>query len=219
VSAVRRAPSIFNTHDIQHVTSPSLDDIRNLVQEIFDRRRLTTQIGVVALVLLERTRIKLNSSNWSRLVMLALLLANKEAEDVYNVWNSKFLGIIPDVPVYEINLLEREFLQYLKYRLHVELPTYIQYHNRLLLECSVEEQQDSEELSRQLVDVVKEEILPILPQSEELDQTEDLTEIPEEFVEVESVKKLSVNTVKEVQPVLLSLEEEIEELMWLDTIP
>jgi len=131
-TALCTAPSIFNSHDVLHITPPTPDEIRDFINNIFQKRRLAAETGVVAFVLLMRTSIKMNSLNWMRLILISLLLANKEAEDVYNVWNVRFVGLIPNLPLYEINLLEMEFLQFLKYRLHVERPTYQKYYQNLV---------------------------------------------------------------------------------------
>jgi len=129
---VQTAPSIFSSTDF-HATTPTIPEIRELIETIFEKRRLAAESGVVALVLFSRAGVKINSSNWMRLILVILLLANKEAEDVYSVWNVRFVGIIPNVPVYEINLLELEFLKYLKYRLHVERPTYQKFYKKLVV--------------------------------------------------------------------------------------
>jgi len=128
----RTAPTIFNGTDFRAI-SPTISDIRTLIETIFEKRRLAAESGVIALVLFSRAGVKMNSSNWMRIILIILLLANKEAEDVYSVWNVRFVGIIPNLPVYEINLLELEFLKYLKYRLHVEKPTYEKFYKQLVV--------------------------------------------------------------------------------------
>jgi len=83
------------------------------------------------LILLNRTGITLHSQNWMRLLLISLLLANKHCEDVYSVYNAKFVGIIPNLENLEINILELDFLKYLKYRLHIETETYEEYYANL----------------------------------------------------------------------------------------
>jgi len=123
-------PRIFNSTDT-NIQLPEVSDIKDLIQAIFDKRRLHVESGIIALVLLMRTGIKINSLNWMRLILISLLLANKQSEDVYSVWNAKFVGLIPNVENLEINILELEFLQYLKYKLHIETSTYQQYYTKL----------------------------------------------------------------------------------------
>jgi len=180
------APSIFNSHDVLRVTPPTVEEIKLFISSIFDRRRLAAETGVFALVLLMRTSIKMNSSNWMRLILVSLLLANKEAEDVYSVWNVRFVGLIPNLPVYEINLLEMEFLQYLKYRLHVERPTYEKYYKQLVAlipeKPEITENPDPEE-SETLISSESENSLPRLDDTDvnPLDEDVDVNEIQPNF--------------------------------------
>jgi hypothetical protein len=132
-------PRIFNSTD-PNIQLPEVLDIKDFIQAIFDKRRLQVEAGIIALVLLMRTGIKISSLNWMRLVLISLLLANKQSEDVYSVWNAKFVGLIPNVENLEINILELEFLQYLKYKLHIETSTYQQYYKKLQNLTPVEEE-------------------------------------------------------------------------------
>lgn len=133
-------PRIFNSTD-PNVQPPEVSDIKDFIQAIFDKRRLQVESGIIALVLLMRTGIKINSLNWMRLILISLLLANKQSEDVYSVWNAKFVGLIPNVENLEINILELEFLQYLKYKLHIETSTYQQYYTKLQNLTPIEEEE------------------------------------------------------------------------------
>jgi len=168
-------PSLFNTPDIP-LTIPTLSEIQDFISLIFKKRRLAAETGVVALVLIMRTRIKMNATNWMRLIMMGMLLANKEAEDVYNVWNVRYVGIIPNLPGYEINVLEMEFLQYLNYRLHVERPTYDKYY--LQLHVLVPERPEKEE-------EVEEHILEDLPELPEYLEEQEPEQETETEIEVD----------------------------------
>jgi len=168
-------PSLFNTPDIP-LTIPTLSEIQDFISLIFEKRRLAAETGVVALVLIMRTRIKMNATNWMRLIMMGMLLANKEAEDVYNVWNVRYVGIIPNLPGYEINVLEMEFLQYLNYRLHVERPTYDKYY--LQLHVLVPERPEKEE-------EVEEHILEDLPELPEYLEEQEPEQETETEIEVD----------------------------------
>jgi len=95
------------------------------------------------LILLNRTGITLHSQNWMRLLLISLLLANKHCEDVYSVYNAKFVGIIPNLENLEINILELDFLKYLKYRLHIETETYEEYYANLQKFFPIEEEENS----------------------------------------------------------------------------
>jgi len=143
-------PRIFNSTE-QNIQTPEEKDIKDFIQAIFDKRRLHVESGIIALVLLMRTGIKINSLNWMRLILISLLLANKQSEDVYSVWNAKFVGLIPNLENLEINILELEFLQYLKYKLHIETSTYQQYYTKLQNLTPVEEEEVEEEVEMAIV--------------------------------------------------------------------
>jgi hypothetical protein len=124
-------PRLFNTTELE-TQSPRIEHIQTFIQSIFEKRRtLHVESGIIALILLNRTKIKIHSHNWMRLVLISLLLANKHCEDVYSVYNAKFVGLIPNLENLEINILELEFLKFLKYRLHIETNTYEQYYSKL----------------------------------------------------------------------------------------
>jgi len=128
-------PRLFNSLEsaagVTPSSLPSIEEIQAFIQAIFDKRRLPGEAGIIALILLSRTSIKLHSQNWMRLVLIALLLANKQCEDVYSVYNAKFLGLIPNLENLEINVLELEFLQIIKYRLFIDTDTYLRYYGKL----------------------------------------------------------------------------------------
>jgi len=123
---------------------------------------------------------------------MALLLANKEAEDVYTVWNVRFVGIIPNLPGYEINFLEMEFLQILNYRLHVERAEYERYYRELL--SFLPEKSEAEESEANVTELLDPELMEaseseqvkevIEPEETEGSETEG-SEAEEEFVEAD----------------------------------
>jgi len=124
-------PRLFNSPEMIS-ESPSLHQIQTFIQSIYDKRyMLHAESGIIALILLNRTNIKIHSQNWMRMVLISLLLANKHCEDVYSVFNAKFVGLIPRLENLEINILELEFLKFLKYRLHIETETYDHYYAKL----------------------------------------------------------------------------------------
>jgi len=131
-------PRIFNSTEYSKV--PEITQIQYFIQKIFYARRLHVESGIIALILLNRTGIIIHSQNWMRLLLISLLLANKHCEDVYSVYNAKFVGLIPNVENLEINILELEFLKYLKYRLHIETKTYEEYYAKLQNFFPIEEE-------------------------------------------------------------------------------
>lgn len=158
-------PRLFNSPEPVSALPP-MEEIEAFIQAIFDKRRLPLEAGIIALILLNRTSIKLHSQNWMRLVLISLLLANKLCEDVYSVYNAKFLGLIPNLENLEINVLELEFLQYLKYRLFIDTDTYLRYYAKLQKFFPVEEVEEIEEIED---DEVVVEVIPplVIPSVEE----------------------------------------------------
>jgi len=125
-------PRLFNSTEIPIPTPCSFEQIQKFIQSIYDKRdALHVESGIIALILLNRTHIKIHSRNWMRLVLISLLLANKHCEDVYSVYNAKFVGLIPNLENLEINILELEFLKFIRYRLHIETETYDEFYTRL----------------------------------------------------------------------------------------
>jgi len=172
-------PRLFNSTE-PVILSPRIELIESFIQSIFDKRRtLHVESGIIALILLNRTHIKIHSHNWMRSVLISLLLANKHSEDVYSVYNAKFVGLIPNLENFEINILELEFLKFLKYRLHIETKTYEQYYSKLQKffpvgpeEISVEgshKESFTQEIMEQITenqtpDQMEEEISEIIPE-------------------------------------------------------
>lgn len=155
-------PRLFNSPTISE--SPCFMQIQNFIQSIFDKRyMLHVESGIIALILLNRTNLKIHSQNWMRMVLISLLLANKHCEDVYSVYNAKYVGLVPDCENMEINALELEFLKVLKYRLHIETETYNDYYAKLQeffpideelvdsLEVLISEEEQSEPNEEELV--------------------------------------------------------------------
>jgi len=183
-------PRIFNSTDL-NVQIPEVSDIKDFIQAIFDKRRLQVESGIIALVLLMRTGIKINSLNWMRLILISLLLANKQSEDVYSVWNAKFVGLIPNVENLEINILELEFLQYLKYKLHIETSTYQQYYTKLQNLTPLEEEVE-------MAISVKDDASLENPSNEKSEEMSDVEELLDELVM--SNKDVDYKSIEEYSP-------------------
>jgi hypothetical protein len=162
-------PRLFNSTESELLQTPRIEHIKNFIQSIFDKRRtLHVESGIIALILLNRTKIKIHSHNWMRLVLISLLLANKHCEDVYSVYNAKFVGLIPNLENLEINILELEFLKFLKYRLHIETKTYEQYYSKLQKFFPVEAAEISVEDDLMITEESNPEITPDHEQSPEI---------------------------------------------------
>jgi hypothetical protein len=153
-------PRLFNSVE-PGLPFPCIPEIKKFIQSIYDKRPcLHVESGIIALILLNRTHIKIHSRNWMRLVLIALLLANKHCEDVYSVYNAKFVGLVPNLENLEINILELEFLKYLKYRLHIETETYDEYYSRLQKFFPMDDPELS--MSEESLDIIKTHKFPNL---------------------------------------------------------
>jgi len=170
-------PRLFNTPE-PTTYSPCLEDIRAFIQSIYDKRHyLHVESGIIALILLNRTNIKIHSQNWMRMVLIAMLLANKHCEDVYSVYNAKFVGLIPNLENLEINILELEFLKFLKYRLHIETETYNHYYAKLQEFFPIEEKLET------ISEVLTSEEAQTIPDEKEFVQSSEFeTEVAEEEI-------------------------------------
>jgi hypothetical protein len=157
-------PRLFNCHEPVSET-PCLEQIRAFIQSIYDKRQqLHVESGIIALILLHRSNIKIHSQNWMRMILIAFLLANKHCEDVYSVYNAKFIGLIPNLGNLEINILELEFLKFLKYRLHIESETYNQYYAKLQEFFPIEDEE--EKLDEPLEVIISEDEESLLNEDE-----------------------------------------------------
>jgi hypothetical protein len=186
-------PRLFNSTEPE-ILPPQIESIQTFIQSIFDKRRtLHVESGIIALILLNRTKIKIHSHNWMRLVLISLLLANKHCEDVYSVYNAKFVGLVPNLENLEINILELEFLKFLKYRLHIETKTYERYYSKLqkffpveFEQISVESEQTSVEYEQISVESEQTsvEVEQISVEAEQTSVEDDLSTITEESPEI-----------------------------------
>jgi len=129
-----------------------------------------------------------------RLILISLLLANKQSEDVYSVWNAKFVGLIPNVENLEINILELEFLQYLKYKLHIETSTYQQYYTKLQNLTPQEE----EEVEMAISEVKEDDASLENPSNEKSEDMSDLEVLLDELVM--SNKDIEYKSIEEYSP-------------------
>lgn len=167
-------PRLFNCHE-RVSESPCLEQIRAFIQSIYDKRQqLHVESGIIALILLHRSNVKIHSQNWMRMILIAFILANKHCEDVYSVYNAKFIGLIPNLGNLEINILELEFLKFLKYRLHIESETYTQYYAKLQEFFPIEEEEE-EKLDEPLEVIISEDEESLLNE-DEMVQTSSLME-------------------------------------------
>ena len=78
--------------------------------------------------------LKLYTVIWARVVLGAVLLASKVWDD-HAIWNVDFCQVFPDVPVEEMNELERYYLRALGFNTNVSIAEYTKAYF-LLMDCS-----------------------------------------------------------------------------------
>eukprot|EP01135_Chromosphaera_perkinsii_P012043 Nk52_evm6s2578 gene=Nk52_evmTU6s2578 len=112
-------------------TVPDLEDIYEFAHSLFKAASLTGESVIITLVYIERlitnTELTLHASNWKRVVLGATMLASKVWDD-QAVWNVDFCSILPDIPVSDMNDLERDFLEMILFNVSVNAGVYATYY-------------------------------------------------------------------------------------------
>jgi len=114
------------------VLVPCLDEIANFVNFLFYKQALSPQVGIMAVhyvdQLINKTGLLVTPSNWRRVLLCSLLVADKVwEEDV--VCNSDYCSdSFPGLTVDDLNQLEREFLSALDFKLVLKPSVYAEYY-------------------------------------------------------------------------------------------
>jgi len=127
---------IYNEHlyplepgvDIDHL--PESGEIKELLVKIFEKQRLQAECVLMSAVYIDRllnaTKLTLTPANWRRILIAALLLADKVWEDTA-VWNIDYKKMFPNLTLEDLNRLELTFLTYIEFNLVIKPSTYAQY--------------------------------------------------------------------------------------------
>jgi hypothetical protein len=128
--------------------APSLDeidmqDIFSFVKKAFSIAMWSPEVNIIAMVLISRlagsTDISLNLNNWDKVILCAMLVAQKIWDDVPltnvdfpTLWNTAFHGAEPgQINLQDINRMEQLFLELLHYDVHVTRATYAKFYFEL----------------------------------------------------------------------------------------
>ena len=128
--------------------APSLDeidmqDIFSFMKKAFSIAMWSPECNVIAMVLISRlagsTDISLNLNNWDKVILCAMMVAQKIWDDVPlsnvdfpTLWNTAFHGAEEGkINLQDINRMEKLFLELLHYDVHVTRATYTQFYFEL----------------------------------------------------------------------------------------
>jgi len=122
---------------------PNLEEIVLFVKFWFFKQVLSAQVGIMSIhyidQLIHKTGILITSVNWRRLLLCALMIADKVWEEDI-VCNSDYItDSYPLLTVDDLNTMERHFLSLLEFKLQLKSSVYAEYYFALRsisgLEC------------------------------------------------------------------------------------
>jgi len=126
----RKYPLIAQRRNFNRI--PLFEETMNFVKFLFLKQSLSPQVGIMAIhyidQLIQKTGLLISPVNWRRILLCALLLADKVwEEDV--VCNSDYCNeYFPRLTVEDINLMERKFLSILDFKLVLTSSVYAEYY-------------------------------------------------------------------------------------------
>lgn len=111
---------------------PAMSTVKEFIENIWHRARLTPQSLVICLVYIDRLEARsegaiLHARSWRPIIFSSLLLASKVWHDV-SYWNSDFSTICPMFTTRNINQMERAYLQLLQYNTIISASQYASYY-------------------------------------------------------------------------------------------
>jgi len=125
----RKHPLGDGKHDF--VNNPTLSEVVDFLSHLTDHQELAPEVGVMACTYIDRivsySGTSFTSYNWRRIVLGAILVADKVAEE-YQVWNVDYKRSFPKMSVSDVTTLERLFLGLLRFELTVTPSLYATYY-------------------------------------------------------------------------------------------
>ena len=122
--------------------APTLDQIANFIQRIFEKAQMERDSLIIALMYIERllksksagVALKLGPHNWMTVLFCGLLISSKVWDDE-SMWNSDFSQISPGFNLKRVNALEVDFLRALDFSVRVPASAYAKYYFQLRTMC------------------------------------------------------------------------------------
>jgi len=120
--------------EYNHFVMPKLRQVREFVESLVSKQRLSPEVAVLSCAFISRlirnTGTQVNIYNWRRILLGALLIADKIWEESA-VWNADYQKSFPNLSLDNLNQLERKFLHALDFNLTLRASTYAHYYFQL----------------------------------------------------------------------------------------
>eukprot|EP00455_Lapot_gusevi_P041573 TRINITY_DN4838_c0_g1_i7.p1 TRINITY_DN4838_c0_g1~~TRINITY_DN4838_c0_g1_i7.p1 ORF type:complete len:235 (-),score=36.75 TRINITY_DN4838_c0_g1_i7:199-903(-) len=130
-SRIHPITTFVQSYQSQEVPAPSVDSVYRFMKTIFEKLHLSTECSIIGLIYIERLlepgTITLSARNWRPILLSALLTASKVWDDLSS-WNVELSDLFPVFTLKDINQLERQFLDGLKYKLYISGSQYAKYY-------------------------------------------------------------------------------------------
>ena len=114
----------------RYIPTPEPQTIFDFMADIIILTKMEKEVIILSLVYIERlifnTGLLLNSRNWRRILLTAMIIASKIWDD-NSFENSHFSQVFANLGVGEINTLERIFLELINYKVYVKQSEYFRY--------------------------------------------------------------------------------------------
>jgi hypothetical protein len=108
-------------------------------------------VSYIEKVLVSNPEIIMSQFSWRRLSLAALIVSDKVFED-YAVWNADFLSLFPQSNIYDLNALEREFLNAMNFLTGFKASEYAKFYFALKELSTNKESLPSKPLSQEQAD-------------------------------------------------------------------